>query len=337
MRMLKIDTLQENDFVVNLIKAELGLGSLDDFIWTGLRRDSTGNEKWTDNAAPAWTNYAIGNPTTTSGSFCFALNPPNGDWLEHSCSQKHMFVCEMDVGQCTFDQRPAGKGCNSAPIASPDYLASFEISQSTCKTKCLDSVNTNDVECWAAAYLPGCSCDDCWLFNSKDTDYCLKNEDNYVGVTLFIKICFEGEMQTLTTKIITTVEETTTLQFTDATSGFPSTNIDVLTTDVSTDFAKSCDCSLCNSRNKTISSNISTEEMQQSIDKIVSDIKVDKKSTSHYKRTLTSAEDKRLSSRVIGISGTVILIFSLVFILGTDIGNLFNALRAMYRRLKGLN
>lgn len=70
----------------------------DDFIWTGLRRDSTGNEKWTDNAAPAWTNYATGNPTTASGSFCFALNPPNGDWLEHSCSQKHMFVCEMDVG-----------------------------------------------------------------------------------------------------------------------------------------------------------------------------------------------------------------------------------------------
>lgn len=99
------------------------------------------------------------------------------------------------TGQCTFDQRPAGKGCNSAPIASPDYLASFEISQSPCKTKCLDSVNTNNVECWAAAYLPGCTCDDCWLFNSRDTDYCLKNEDNYNGVTLFIKICFEGMFQ----------------------------------------------------------------------------------------------------------------------------------------------
>ncbi|XP_052081224.1 uncharacterized protein LOC127719249 [Mytilus californianus] len=204
MRMLKIETLQENDFVIDLIKTELGLGSLNDFIWTGLRRDSIGNEKWTDNAAPTCKNYATSNLTSTSGSFCFALNPPNGDWLEHSCTQRHMFVCETDVGQCTFDQRPAGKGCNSSPIASPDYLDSFEITESPCKTKCLDSVNKNDVECWAAAYLPGCNCNDCWLFHSRAADYCLQNEGDFDGVTLFIKICFEGEMQTLTTKVTTT-------------------------------------------------------------------------------------------------------------------------------------
>ena len=97
------------------------------------------------------------------------------------------------IGQCTFDERVSPTGCNGDSLVSPEVVVKREVSQTQCINDCLNSANTNNVECWAAAHLPGCSCDDCWMFYSVSTDYCYQNEGAFTGVNLFIKICFEGK------------------------------------------------------------------------------------------------------------------------------------------------
>ena len=59
-------------------------------------------------------------------------------------------------------------------------------------------------------------------------------------------------------------------------------------------------------------STISDDEMND----ILSEIRVDKTDTNAYKRTLISAEDKRYSARVIGLSGVFVLVVicSLLFL-----------------------
>ncbi|VDI30214.1 Hypothetical predicted protein [Mytilus galloprovincialis] len=89
------------------------------------------------------------------------------------------------------------------------------------------------------------------------------------------------------------------------------------------------------SKNTTV--HMSLEEIQESVDKIVREIKVSKNSTSQYKRKFKSAPDDRFSAQVIGISGVSIVgIISLV-VVGFDLKNLYDAFETMYHRLKDLS
>lgn len=89
------------------------------------------------------------------------------------------------------------------------------------------------------------------------------------------------------------------------------------------------------SKNTTV--HMSPEEIQESVDKIVREIKVSKNSTSQYKWKFKSAPDDRFSAQVIGISGVSIVgIISLV-VVGFDLKNLYDAFETMYHRLKDLS
>ena len=72
---------------------------------------------------------------------------------------------------------------------------------------------------------------------------------------------------------------------------------------------------------------MSYEEIQNSIKEIQENIRVNKKTTSQFKRSLISATDKRFSSRVIGLFGGVILTVLVIAIFCIDIKNLYSAAR----------
>ena len=76
---------------------------------------------------------------------------------------------------------------------------------------------------------------------------------------------------------------------------------------------------------------MSYEEIQNSIKEIQENIRVNKKTTSQFKRSLISATDKRFSSRVIGLFGGVILTVLVIAIFCIDIKNLYSAARMVCR------
>ena len=69
-------------------------------------------------------------------------------------------------------------------------------------------------------------------------------------------------------------------------------------------------------------------------EKIVQEIKVDRKSTLRYKRALISASDDRVSSRLMGVSGILVFIIILTALIIMDLHNLQRALRILSRNLR---
>ncbi|XP_063408909.1 uncharacterized protein LOC134692390 [Mytilus trossulus] len=318
-------------------------------VWIGLRKDEYGTVKWTDDSTPTWTKYRYYSRDNVLGEEvdlnCYALDAEHGNWDKKTCTERLGFVCEMDIGQCTFEHRPPSRGCNSDLLMSTEDVHTHELNQSECQTACLKEDNVNDIECWAAAHRPEHKGDDCWLFFTKATDYCVQNEANYADVSLFIKTCFQALLFFLlfyfgfSGNISSTQAEAQTEE-----DVIPEVYETMKAETSSTDPPCACSCRSTNkqstqqtatSRNTTV--HMSPEEIQESVDKIVREIKVNKNSTSQYKRKFKSAPDDRFSAQVIGISGVSIVgIISLV-VVGFDLKNLYDAFETMYHRLKDLS
>ncbi|XP_071119850.1 uncharacterized protein [Mytilus edulis] len=88
-----------------------------------------------------------------------------------------------------------------------------------------------------------------------------------------------------------------------------------------------CPCSA-----SVASSSITTEELQAKIDKIQTELTVDKKETSSYKRRLTSAPDNRVSAQSIGYVGVVILTIVIGLLIVIDIPTLAKDTRNFFKR-----
>ena len=58
--------------------------------------------------------------------------------------------------------------------------------------------------------------------------------------------------------------------------------------------------------------------MEERIDEIVKDIKIDKKKTTKYRRRLQSAPDSRLSSKCMGVTAGVVLVSVIMGIIALD-------------------
>lgn len=67
--------------------------------------------------------------------------------------------------------------------------------------------------------------------------------------------------------------------------------------------------------------NVSNQELMEELQEIIKELKVDAKTTSSYKRTLISADDKRQSAKVSGCLGLVLLIIVLLFFVTGDVIN----------------
>ncbi|XP_076116914.1 uncharacterized protein LOC143084432 [Mytilus galloprovincialis] len=80
------------------------------------------------------------------------------------------------------------------------------------------------------------------------------------------------------------------------------------------------------------SSSITTEELKAKIDKIQTELTVDKKETSSYKRRLTSAPDNRVSAQSIGYVGVVILTIVIGLLIVIDIPTLVKDTRNFFKR-----
>ncbi|CAG2236252.1 unnamed protein product [Mytilus edulis] len=113
-----------------------------------------------------------------------------------------------------------------------------------------------------------------------------------------------------------TLSETTLIEVytTTSSSGVMTTSNVVSGTSSSTCY---CPCSA-----SVASSSITTEELQAKIDKIQTELTVDKKETSSYKRRLTSAPDNRVSAQSIGYVGVVILTIVIGLLIVIDIPTL---------------
>lgn len=67
--------------------------------------------------------------------------------------------------------------------------------------------------------------------------------------------------------------------------------------------------------------NVSNQELMEQLQEIIKELKVDVKTTSSYKRSLISADDKRPSAKVSGFLGLVLLIIVLLFFVISDVIN----------------
>ncbi|VDI27273.1 Hypothetical predicted protein [Mytilus galloprovincialis] len=113
-------------------------------------------------------------------------------------------------------------------------------------------------------------------------------------------------------------------QTTTSSSGVMTTSNVVSRTSSSTCY---CPCSAT-----VASSSITTEELQAKIDKIQTELTVDKKETSSYKRRLTSAPDNRVSAQSIGYVGVVILTIVIGLLIVIDIPTLVKDTRNFFKR-----
>lgn len=89
-----------------------------------------------------------------------------------------------------------------------------------------------------------------------------------------------------------------------------------------------CSCTLTLS-----SSSITNAELQAKIEQIKTELTVDKKKTSSYKRKLTSAPDNRVSARSIGYVGVIILSIVVGLLVCIDISTLAKDTKSFFQRI----
>lgn len=89
-----------------------------------------------------------------------------------------------------------------------------------------------------------------------------------------------------------------------------------------------CSCTLTLS-----SSSITNAELQAKIEQIKTELTVDKKETSSYKRKLTSAPDNRVSAQSIGYVGVIILSIVVGLLVCIDIPTLAKDTKSFFQRI----
>ena len=90
--LVKIDSLDENNFIVQLVKT-----SSSDRIWIGIRLFFPGIYKWTDGTVATFTRWYDGAPDDGYSATCGQISITGeraGYWHDLYCLSLYSFVCE---------------------------------------------------------------------------------------------------------------------------------------------------------------------------------------------------------------------------------------------------
>ncbi|XP_017266596.1 macrophage mannose receptor 1-like [Kryptolebias marmoratus] len=118
--LVSIRNVEDQSFIIS----QLGYASNDE-LWIGLNdRTIEGLFDWSDHSTVTFTSWDFGEPTVSSeDEDCVLIKGENGNWADHSCREKHGFICmkqsstertgdevEIDIG-CKAGWRKHGSYC----------------------------------------------------------------------------------------------------------------------------------------------------------------------------------------------------------------------------------
>jgi hypothetical protein len=83
-----------------------------------------------------------------------------------------------------------------------------------------------------------------------------------------------------------------------------------------------------------LSSEMTPEVVQEKADTIKKHLKVNRKETKKYIRTLVSVPDERRSAKNIGIVGATVICMVVGFIISIDCSNFINVIQLKYRAMR---
>ncbi|CAC5367390.1 unnamed protein product [Mytilus coruscus] len=300
-------------------------------------------------------------PTSTGNSEgCVIFNSTDNTFSIHACSKTQPFICEdtsNDAGDC-YDELsiessdvPSGIGSND----DIDNTASLEECAKLCYNDGMCAafqrkLETGNVKCYRHYYdIPGSVS----LTRTPEVVF-IKNifklndatssttpvVSNYYCPMYSSSVVPTSSSSYISDITKSTLSETThavyssdptmistellSSQTTTSSSGVMTSSLVVSGTASSTCY---CPCSLT-----VASSSITTEELQAKIDQIQTELTVDRKETSSYKRKLTSAPDNRVSAQSIGYVGVVILTVVIGLLVIIDIPTLVKDTRNFFKR-----
>ncbi|XP_068197546.1 macrophage mannose receptor 1-like isoform X2 [Antennarius striatus] len=88
--LVSIRNVEDQSFVIS----QLGYASTDE-LWIGLNDiNIEGLFDWSDHSAVSFTSWTYGKPSvSTDSEDCVLITGENGNWADHSCDEKHGFIC----------------------------------------------------------------------------------------------------------------------------------------------------------------------------------------------------------------------------------------------------
>ncbi|XP_071119854.1 uncharacterized protein [Mytilus edulis] len=333
-------------------------------LWIGLHQEINPVRLLWDTCDEYTINNDQWSASTGNSEGCVVFNHTDQMFSIQACTTTQPFICEdtfkvlvdcFDVFKATSVDVPPGLGsdgssdgvglpnpyeqCADLCFASSHGCAAFQLDPST-ETKCYRYYfieptdlqygrTTNDIYIYNIFKLNGTTSSTTPLISNY---YCPISSSS-VSPTLSSSYSSDITTSTLgeTTHIAVYSSDSTMIstellnsQSTTSSRGVMTSSNVVSGTSSSTCY---CPCSAT-----VASSSITTEELQAKIDKIQTELTVDKKETSSYKRKLTSAPDNRVSAQSIGYVGVVILTIVIGLLIVIDIPTLVKDTRNFFKR-----
>ncbi|XP_056277836.1 macrophage mannose receptor 1b isoform X2 [Pseudoliparis swirei] len=109
--LVSVRNVEDQSFVIS----QLGFASTDE-LWIGLNDIKTeGLFDWSDHNTVSFTSWEFGKPTvSTDTDDCVLIRGENGNWADHSCSEKHGFICmKQSATERTGDEIDLDLGCKA--------------------------------------------------------------------------------------------------------------------------------------------------------------------------------------------------------------------------------
>nr|XP_034314028.1 uncharacterized protein LOC105329529 [Crassostrea gigas] len=334
--LLKLDDLAEHSKIHSIVDSKINkvLNSSLDLVWIGLQATSQGGNLhhfWPD--CGQLTSYTDFNPWQNSSEDqkegCVMFHPSSTYYSAVDCSSSLPYICEnseTDPLQCFFPET------NAAVRNSFSSTVSNHQNQPACAKK-YHKGGINDGPC-AGVMHNGVNCKFLKLVsvnppssqNERDTLY-LDTVIDWIQYTSIASSVPPSDACSMTShssllttstalyasseSLITSAESTLTTLYPSTTLPFPSSTATLGTPHLQTVTGSIHSSPVMSSLSSSSSvyycswvSNVTytPQELQQKIEKMKSELTVDKKQTNKYKRSLISVSDSRPSARGIGSS-----------------------------------
>ncbi|XP_042353142.1 macrophage mannose receptor 1-like isoform X2 [Plectropomus leopardus] len=137
--LVSIRNVEDQSFVIS----QLGFASTDE-LWIGFNDIRTeGLFDWSDHSTVSFTSWQFGKPSvSTDADDCVLITGENGNWADHSCDEKHGFICmKQSTTEVTGEEVNLDLGCKAGWKRHGSYCyfvgtetKTFDEAKDDCKT-----------------------------------------------------------------------------------------------------------------------------------------------------------------------------------------------------------